>query len=258
MQTTLQVVSNAMSRLPRTLAAVEARSDVARELAYFRKTIADVRSADDLIADQRLLNFVADAFGLGELSRAKGLLRRVLADGTEVGGIASRLIDKSFRDFAATLDFKRLGPMTTQSVAVSEGVPARFIRQRLEQSEGLSNDAVRLALYFDRNAPDVRSPYGVLADKALMQVASTALGLPSSFNSLDIDRQADQIKALVDVRTWNDPYKRKIFVDRFAVRWDLEGRGKPSAPTPLVMSLRSEARFTDSLLLSLQKTTLSR
>lgn len=258
MWTTLQAVSLATSRLQRTTSSIAERTDVARELAYFRSRIGSVSSAEALVSDQRLLTVVTEAFGLSDLGRAKGLIRKVLLDGTTSGGTADRMIDQRFRDLAAAFDFKRYGADATKRDVVVDGIPARFIRQRVERAAGQDNDAVRLALYFDRKAGDIRSPYGILADKALMQVVSTAIGLPDAFRTLDIDRQAEQLRTRIDVRTWSDPALRKAFIEKFAVRWDLEGRGERGATSTVALSSSSQARFTDKLLLSLQAAKLAR
>jgi hypothetical protein len=50
---------------------------------------------------------------------------------------------------------------------------------------------VRLALYFERTAPELDSVYGILADTALYEVVRTALGIPAEIAASDIDKQAD-------------------------------------------------------------------
>jgi Protein of unknown function (DUF1217) len=42
-------------------------------------------------------------------------------------------------------------------------------------------------------APTVKTPYGILADRALLQVVQTALALPVTMSNADIDVQANMI-----------------------------------------------------------------
>ncbi len=53
------------------------------------------------------------------------------------------------------------------------------MRTTLEENAGQSNEGVRLALYFERKAPDIKSIFQILGDKALYKVIETALSLPA-------------------------------------------------------------------------------
>jgi hypothetical protein len=54
----------------------------------------------------------------------------------------------------------------------------KYTRQKLEQDAGTSDDNVRLALYFERKAPTIKTAFQILADAALLKVVQTALGIP--------------------------------------------------------------------------------
>jgi hypothetical protein len=261
MQTTLQAMTTATLQLDRTRATLEKRSDIAREVEYFTSRIMSVKSADALVADRRLLGFIADAFGLGDLRSAGGLIKKLMVDGSSPDGLAARMVDQRFRDLAATFDFKRFGASTTETSAVRDGVPARFLRHRLEQAAGRENDAVRLALYFDRKAPEVRTPYGILADKALLDVVTTALGLPQQFRTLDIDRQAATLSRLVDVDKWRDPKARRDFLERFAVRRDMAAPPTTSGLSTIALPVgpsSSVSQLNETLLMKWQSSRRAR
>ena len=100
------------------------------------------------------------------------------------------------------------------------------IRQTLEEDAGQQNEGVRLALYFSRKAGDISNFYQVLADPALSKVVRTALSLPESFASADIDKQVQLFESKLDVEDFKDPQKLEKFLTRFTSLWEISN---PSA-----------------------------
>jgi hypothetical protein len=95
------------------------------------------------------------------------------------------------------------------------------VRLTFEVEAGRDNEGVRLALNFERKAGQLTSAYGLLADKALMTVATTALQLSNGFNSLDIDKQAQILASRVNVRDFAVAETREKFLTRFTALWDI-------------------------------------
>ena len=59
-----------------------------------------------------------------------------------------------------------LGAAATSMEAAKSGVISKYARQTLEQEAGDENNGVRLALYFERKAPTIKSGFDFLADDA--------------------------------------------------------------------------------------------
>jgi hypothetical protein len=249
MQTTLDTYRVISSRLPARLEAITKRPDIARDIADFESRIGRIQSASALVDDPKLLRFVTRAFGLEDVAFGKALLRRVIEEGTRSpDSLANRLVDQRFKDLAAAFDFSRPGQM--QRPAVRQAIVDRFVRLQLEQDVGRTSEGARLALYFERKAPEVRSAYGLLADRALAEVTVTLLGLPQAFRSLDIDKQADIISKRLDIPSLRDPAQRDKLLKRFAALHDV-ARGPQAASIPA--PFRSDGRLDDKLLQSLQQ-----
>ena len=72
--------------LQRTLGAqtktFETQPEVAREEAYFRQKIGQIKTAEALVADRRLLKVSLEAFGLGSDLDNRAFVQKVLAEGT--------------------------------------------------------------------------------------------------------------------------------------------------------------------------------
>ena len=96
----------------------------------------------------------------------------------------------------------------------------------MEQEAGADNNGVRLALYFQRVAPTVKTPYGILADRALLQVVHTALALPVTMSNADIDVQANMISKKLNLKDLRDPKKLQKFIAQFSALYDLNNSDK--------------------------------
>ena len=202
---------------------------IAREVDYYLTKIGSVKSAEEFVADRRLLSVALSAFGLGDMVYAKAFVKKLLAEGTaDPGAFANRLADQRYLDFAKTFDFKQFGPATTAFSAAQKGIADRYVRQNLESQAGAANEGVRLALYFTRKAPEVQNAVGILADKAMTQVVKTMLGLPESFSLYSIDKQIAILERRLDIDDFKKPERLQKHVERFAALWDA-GRTSPQS-----------------------------
>ncbi len=207
--------------IDRTLAQTAARKPVALETDYYLRHIGDAASIDDFIKDSRLFNYAMKAFGLEDMAGAKALMRKVLVEGVaDSQSFANRLADDRFVRFASTFDFAGKGAEATASVDARQGVVDRYVRQTLEVTAGEDNEGLRLALYFQREAPNVTTAYGLLADAPLWKVVQTIFGFPDEMANADIERQASAVRARLDVADLQDPAKLDRLIRRFTAVWD--------------------------------------
>ncbi len=339
--------------LTKSLARTAAQPAVANETAYFEKNIGKVKNLDDFMKDDRLYRYACEAFGLGDMAYAKGLMKKVLEGGVaDESSFANRMSDQRYKDFAAAFDFAAEAKETTyfqtyigqvktvtsfthdsadrmfdyaieafglQSIAdtpeekatiaaqlhlgkasrlhfsdptidknfraflkafdfADKGLKAtsdkaamqtvvdrnnvakraeqtktvveKYTRQQFELDAGAQNENLRLALYFERKAPDIKTAYQVMADPALLKVVQTALGLPEQVGQVDIDKQAALYSSRIDFKDFQDPAKLKTFLNRFSVMADLAS-GVSSNPTALLFQ-SSPTGVGANILASLQ------
>jgi hypothetical protein len=239
--------------LPRALSNTAAAPQVKRDSEYYLANIENVKSIDDFLANDRLFKYAAKAFGLGDMAYAKAFLRKVLTEGiSKSDSFANTLSDPRYREFAEAFNFAQFGDTTTLFDVTKQGTVDRYVRQTLEENAGKDNDGVRLALYFQRKAPDITSPLELLADPALLKVAQTALGISASSSAMPLDRQVELIADRLDVEDLQDPAKLQSFLNRFASLWELSNPSA-SAPSPAILfSQPRELGVGASLLTSLQ------
>ncbi|MDX2266259.1 MAG: DUF1217 domain-containing protein [Hyphomicrobiales bacterium] len=202
--------------LPAALSRVSAQPQVGRDTAYYLAKIETVKTVDEFVNDRRLFGYAMKAFGLESMTFAKAFMRKALEGGVDdSASFANQLADRRYRDFVETFNFARYGETATVFDRARQGVVDRYVRQTLEEQAGQRSDAARLALYFERRAPEITSPYQLLADSALTKVAQTLAGLPASTSALDIDKQAEMLKARLPIADFKDPEKLQRLVSRF-------------------------------------------
>ena len=241
------------ANLPQSLSAAAAKPQVARETAYYLENIGAVKSIDDFMGDDRIFSYAMKAFGLQDMTYAKAFMRKALTEGiADRDSFANKLGDPRYREFVDTFNFAQFGGTTTIFDITRQGTVDRYVRQTLEEDVGEQNEGVRLALYFERKAGDVTSPFGILADAALLKVAQTALGLPATMSFLDIDRQAEMISARLDLDDLKDPEKLKAFLGRFTSLWEIDNPSTPAGMPSLAIGQPRAAGIAPNLLASLQ------
>jgi len=221
--------------LDRSLANVARQPMVARETDYYREHIGNVSSVADLLGDDRLFAFAMKAHGLADMTYAKAYMRKVLEEGIDnPESFANKLADPRFRNLVEVFNFARYGETATVFDRTQQGTIDKYHQQTLEEDAGAENEAVRLALYFQRKAPEIDGPYDVLADRALLKVVQVALGIPATASQQDIDRQAEAISARIDFADLKDPGKLKAFLARFSNLWDI-AQPLPATSVPSVL-----------------------
>lgn len=241
------------SNLTRSLETTAKKPDVAREIAYYMENIGSVKSVDDFLKNTRLYNFAMKAYGLEDMAYAKAFMRKVLNEGIDSSdSFANKLVDKRYKEFAEAFNFERYGETTTVFERTRQGTVDKFVRQSLETEAGAGNEGVRLALYFERKAPTLESAYGILADRALLQVVQTALGISPTTGLADIDKQAAMISAKLDVADLQDPEKLKGFLARFTTMWEMTNGGAAAASPAALIGGPAAIGISANVLMSLQ------
>ena len=205
------------------------------ETSYYLSKVGDIQSIDDLMADRRLLNFALTAYGLDPSLEPPARIRQMLEGGiADPKSPANQLTDKAYVAFVTAFNFAEYGEATTTRTPAQLASIDKFLRQTLEQNAGKENEGVRLALYFERKASTLTNFYEILADPALAKVVRTALSLPDSFASADIDRQVKLFEEKLDIEDFTDPARLEKFLTRFTSLWEINN---PTAPAQAQISV---------------------
>ena len=243
------------NNLPAQLTATANEAQVKNDTAYYLANIGKVKSIADFVGNYRLLSYAMTAYGLGDMTYAKGLVTQVLQGGVASStALANTLSDPRYKALAAAFDFTGKGASVTSSAAVTTGTTSLYVEQTLESNQAQTNKGVQLALYFTREAPSVTSLYGLLADTNLLKVVQTAFGLPTS-TTADIDSLKQTLSKYVSVADLQNPKKVQAIAERFTAMYDLSGDNSSAAASSVsqIFSASTAASgFSSGLLLSLQ------
>lgn len=214
--------------------AFDKSPQISRDTEYFEKNISKVRSAEDLVADRRLLRVALGAFGLGDDLNSKAFVRKILESGADdKSALANRLSDVRYGEFSRAFGFGDGGPPKTTSQSWARDIVSKFQRREFEVAVGEQDQSMRLAMDAQRSLPEIATTAGkdetrwlkVLGNPPLRQVFETALGLPASFGQADLDLQvsefSDRAKRQLGIDSLaelSDPALQKTVIDRFLLR----------------------------------------
>jgi len=253
--TYLQISNN----LPKRQKLTAAQPDVKQATAYYEANIGSVKTPADLVNNYRLFSYVLNAYGLGDQVYAKALFQKVLQQGTSsTNDLAYTLNNPKILALAKTFNFAANGASTTSSTAVKTDVVNNYVEQTLETNQGQSDQGVQLALYFQRNAPNIKSVYSILADTNLLTVVQTALGISSTTSAENVDTQASLISNKLNIADFQDPKKLQTFVERFSALYDINNTSGTSStqsstvPNALINTSTGTVGFSVNLLSSMQ------
>jgi len=215
-------------------AAFNQSQPVARATDYFRDNIGDVRSAADLVNDRQLLSVALGAFGLDEDINNRFFIQKILEGGTSNDdALANRLADNRYADFSRAFAFGDRDIPRTQLQTFPDEIIARYEQQQFARAVGEQNNDLRLALNVNDGLADVLDQastntgrwFSIMGNAPLREVFQTALGLPSSIASIDLDQQRevfeDRARSVLgtdQVADLSDPDAQERLIQLFLVR----------------------------------------
>lgn len=253
MPTTIGSYLQISMHIDRSQAATAARPSVAHAIVAFKAGIAKVSSISDFVNNYPLFSFAMKAFGLADMTYAKGFMQKVLEGGVgDPKSLANSFADPRFRAFAKAFDFAGRGAAAATSPSTQSSTVANYIRQTLEDDAGQGNEGVQLALYFQRKAPAITSAYGILGDKALLKVVQTALNIPAAASVQNIALQAQTITGRLNIHDFQNPSKIQALLSRFAANWDINNGTALPVSMSLPISQKGATGMSTDLLLSIQ------
>lgn len=183
--------------------AFQAAPVLQRDEEYFREKIGSISSAEELVADRRLLKVALGAFGLDADINNKFFVKKVLEDGTlDKTDLANRLSDKQYLAMSQAFGFGDYTTPRTKMSDFADGILDKYRTRQFEIAVGEQNSDMRLAMNAARELPalaekttsDNAKWYSIMGSEPLRKVFQGAFGLPASFAAIDIDQQLGVLK----------------------------------------------------------------
>ncbi|MBY2944743.1 DUF1217 domain-containing protein [Rhizobium leguminosarum] len=231
--------------------ATDAAND---EITYFREQMAAITTASEFLADDRLVSFALEAKGLDPDDVTSDELEKIFSsDLDDEDSYVNKLDDNRFAELVGAFNFDQDGNISADPTGtvqqrgdVLETIDA-YVRLTLEDDQGDSNTGVRLALYFQREAPEISSAYNILGDSALFEFFTTTFNLSSYVSNMDVDKQAEMVDNFIDMKDLSDPDKVDDLIKRFTAMYDM-ANGTGTTSSALSILTGSATISADTLL----------
>lgn len=245
--------------------AFDKSAPVTRDTAYFESKIKDVRSAEDLVGDRRLLRVALGAFGLDSDIDSKFFVRKALEETTfDKKSLVNRLSDKRYLEMSKAFGFGDLDPPNTVLSDFGAKLAKQYRERQFEVAVGTQSEDMRLVLGLERDlgklaAKDISDEaawFSVMASQPLRVVFERALSLPTVLGTLDIDRQLEIFREKAEtlfgdsrVSQFADPEKMDTLRRTFLAQSELQSGGFSSSTrgSAALAMLQQSARPSPSL-----------
>jgi hypothetical protein len=235
-----------------------------RDEAYFRDRIGGISTAEDLVADRRLLSVALGAFGLEADIDSKYFIRKVLEDGTlDPDALANKLADKRYLEFSKAFGFGDYATPRTKLSDFADAILEGYKTRSFEAAVGDQSDEMRLALNAQRelatlagrSLTDDARWFSVMGSAPLREVFQTALGLPSAFAAIDLDQQlatfrdrAESVLGASEISMFGDPGKIEELIRVFLVRAEAQSNATVYSAQSTALTLLQSAGSRGGLL----------
>jgi len=231
-----------------------------RETDYFAANIQDVKSADQLVNDRTLLKVALGAFGLEADIDNKFFLKKILEDGTLTSdALSNKLADKRYRDFSKAFGFGDFSVPRTVLSTFADEITSTYSRLQFEVAVGEQAEPLRLAMNLERQLGEIAASsttndgkwFTIMGTAPLRSVFETALGLPKSVGSIDIDKQIEIFKdraertfGTSDLAEFGTSDRIADVNRKFLARSEISDVSQVSLPGSVALSLLQSSSFS--------------
>ena len=174
---------------------------VKNDRQYFQDKMSSPIAMEDFLSDKRLLRISLTAFDLGGEEWKVGFIRHVMEEKADPdSNFLTRLNNQAYTNFANTF------AVTDGKISLSADTIATlsddFELASFRSAVGDVDNNMKLSLNYKakigelvrEESSDSANLYRILGDVPVRTVLETALNLPSSWQKLDVDQQADILK----------------------------------------------------------------
>jgi hypothetical protein len=237
--------------------AFDSAPRITRDTDYFEQKISEISSAEELIADRRLLRVALGAFGLQEDLDNRFLIRKILEGGTKNDdALANKLSDSRYKDFTNAFGFADQARPNTQTPGFGTQITASYRTRAFEAAVGDQDQSLRLAMNAERELAQIAlNPSSdsedtlwlrLMGNPPLREVFEIALGLPQTFAQLDIDQQLEILKnkassglKITSFKDLSDTDLRKSLIEKYLLRDQISATSSMSSNSIALTLLQS-------------------
>ncbi|MEW7007840.1 DUF1217 domain-containing protein [Lentilitoribacter sp. EG35] len=223
------------------------------DVKYYRAEIAKIDTIDDLVKNQKLIDFLAKSERLETDELKPEFLKKLLmSDQNDPKSFLNQQTDVRYKKIFGSFNFNENGSVAsakTNGAQNNRGLAETqnfYITQSIEEEAGVDSVGARLALYFERKAPSISSLLEILADKALGDFMRTALSIPAETASGSLDSQKALMERYIKAEDLQKPEKIRELVTKFLALHDIEN----GSYDPVVQAFSGTTSFSAEALAS--------
>jgi len=207
------------------------RTDLQKDVNYYKENIGSVKSLDDLFSNQRLLNFVLKAYGLESEAQYPGKIRKIIeSDLSDVNSLANRFQDPRYKQLTEDFNVHIFGVVKLTLQSTTNDLVNKFQQVSYEQHLDEQAPGVRTAIEFERRIKDVSQTVQLLGDSVLREVVTVGNNIPQQIAYQSTDAQVTALEKRVDVNALkNDQNEVDKLVLRYLTFKDSNGSGSPQS-----------------------------
>lgn len=210
-----------------------------RDTDYFLENIGQITNAEALVSDRRLLTVALGAFGLEDDINNRFFIQKILEEGSvNEDALAVRFADNRYREMSQAFGFGPGEFLKTGQSLFAEAIVSRFQTNSFEVAAGQQNDAMRVALYAQRELSEIAQMEGsiptkwftIMGDPPMRQLFEKALGISSAVGQIDIDQQleifrerAQSVLGFDDPAELADEEVQQDVITKFILRDQIDG-----------------------------------
>jgi hypothetical protein len=230
-------------------ASLKANPQATSLINYFNANAAGIKTPAQLLGNYKILSVVLGAFNLQSSIKDTALLKQLMTQNpTSSSSLAQKLGNAQYLLFAQALSNWTTPPFASASdraQLVSSYTTNTFEQTANTEAPGLAN-----ALYFTREAPNIKSITALQSDSQLLQVAVTATGISyNDYVELSFTQQTNLLTSKIKVSQLQTPSYVKQLAEQYLAQQAGSGSSTPAPGS--VASLFSDdpsADDSDSVL----------
>ncbi len=212
------------------------------------KGMAEVKSLDDFLSNDKLTSLVLKADGLDPKKYDVDTLRKIFtSDPSDKKSYLNTKAESKFKEIVADFNFDTKGELTRAKIGTIQNTGAEdrtqqsFLQQTLETPGGAKQRRCSPRTLFLPQGSQYHLALPILGDKALCEVISTTYSLPKGISSMDVDKQVDLLKKFVNLDDLQDPKKVDKLMKRFTAMYDLANNSGTSTALSILIMCRRPA-----------------
>lgn len=202
----------------KSIAATAKQSDVARDVAAFRKGIASAKDTATALKNPSVLKVLLTANGLSDqLDYTALATRTLLSNINDKKSLANTLTDTRWKAVVKSYDFANKGLTNLKSASVQNTIANGYAEIAWRKSLDATTPGLSNALSFRSQAAGITSVDQILGDRTLRTVVTTALGIPPQIAFQGLLAQEKAIRSRVDITKFKDPKFVETFTQRYLI-----------------------------------------